>query len=616
MLTPRRSMEIHHSLRKGQHHQFLSTCRNRSAWGLIIAFALSLLVSSHTLAAADNPHNELHIIFDTHSGSSSEENSHVDLNRLRLVSGLLPSTTPIHLWQYKGYLMPLKPAYMINKNRDANKQTLPPAYDKAKLLPSISALTQTFSTSKKNRDIVLVSTNPRHASKLLTPEVEELATKLQSTHTRFSSLILNSQQSSPVYQLLATITSGTSKTIDHTGPYSYDYLKFIEHFASVNYLPLHETLMKIDANIHEATLVMFKDPKEANDIEIIPPLKDPFNISNAPGNIRWVQTPTFDIINIDKPSKGTWQVFSDHSTEQRIFIDSDFIIKTNDFEPLIPAQSYQELHIELKENEQTVLSPDVLDYVAIKVSQIKDDLDQYAWFPADNGKNGDLVGNDGLFTIPLKNTLKHGEYIFQIDVDGKNFHRQKFQHIRTEENLAWVHSEYSSATNEYTTIVVPISQFLKPESIIINAIIHEQNNAMHESEIKRYNDYSWTITTKNANSLEINLAGTSPGGKTSSIWLPPIHLAQQTIDVLHEPTQAQELPVEEAVTPSSDTPAPIETMAQPQHITLSEASTLNVTATLLLINILILTAVFFGLRRWKKYDNTWRTQLEGRLSYE
>ena len=616
MSTPRRLMRLHCSSITEQAH-LLTSCKKFLTWIILVAFMFVAQPSSVSFAKPISTH-ELHIIFDT--TQEHNQSATIDLNSLRLISGLLPPSVSINLWEYKGHLTPIKPSFTISRDRKKSTKSFPSGFDKAELLESITKLTETFQHSKLKRDILLITANGKNDTKLLSPNVERLASQLKVTDTRFSSLLLKSQKQSPIYRLFSSITSGWNKTIEHTGPYAYEYLNYLERFASLNYIPLHETLMKIDDNISDATLVLFKNIQETNDIEIIPPFEDPFTLLDIPNYVRWIQTPAYDMINIQNPKAGTWQIFSDNSNHQRIVIDTNLIINTTSFDSLIPARSYQELNIELKEDSQPILSPKILDHVAVKVSQIKDGLDQYAWFPSDNGKNGDIVGNDGLFSIPLQETLKHGEYLFRIDVDGKKFQRLLHRHINVEENLAWVHSEYLKNSNEHVISIIPFTQFLKPESIIMNATIHDQNGATHEKEISRYNEYSWTLTTKHARNIEINIAGTSPSGKTSSVWLPPITLEHQEPAKPHMAMHASDIEKPNELKSTQEThskqPHKHTTSDQPTLILISETSTLSISITLLLANLLVLAIGFIGHKYWRKHNETWQTHLEGRLRYE
>ena len=588
----------------GQKNQVLRRC-------LVLLLAL-LLFPLQVSGSNETPPHELHIIVDTNNTTGKS----IDLHSLRLITGLIPPHVSLYLWEYSNKLTPVKAAYTIN----AARALAPPTYiadnKPNTLLNALNHLIGGNTSTADQKNVLFVTANAMENILLSSSETEELAHTLLDNKTHFSVLQLNTQQIAPIYQLLTNISHGKNKAIPHSGPYSYDLLSFIEQHISLHYIPLHETLMKVDESINELTLVLFKQLNRPNDIEIIPPLQTPFTYADAPRNVNWIQSASFDLINIKKPSKGTWQVFSNEHTHHRIVIDANIYVTASTFPFMVPNNSYQEINIEIKKDGKTILSPDIMNYVAMKVAQIENDIEKYVWFPADNGKNGDMVGKDGLFTVALKKTLNHGNYLFTIDVDGNSFQRQLRRHISVNENLAWVHNEYIDTTQENITLIVPHQRFLKPESMVINVNVNGSGKS-YEEHVKRYNEYAWIIKTRNAEKLEINLAGTSPHGKTSSIWLPPIELENK---ITTNQTIVENIPAEPPITHTKNEqegipPEPLQTMHE-ERIIFSNSSGLNVTLSLLLINLLFFGAIFFLYKRWNLNEMTWRTQLEGRLNYD
>ena len=591
-------------------HQFE---RKNYALHLCMVFLLVLLLFPLQTSGNNKTNlHELHIVVDTNNTIGKN----IDLHSLRLVAGLIPPHITLYLWEYSDTLMPIKPAYTINAARTLPSSTYIADDKPNTLLNTLNHLIGENTSAAERKNVLLVTANTMNDTLLSSTETEQLAHTLLNNNTHFSVLQLNTQKTAPLYQLLTSISHGQNKAIAHAGPYSYELLSFIEQHIPLNYIPLHETLMKVDESINELTLVLFKQPNRPNDIEIIPPLQTPFTYTDVPKNINWIQSASFDLINIKKPSKGTWQVFSNEHIHHRIVIDANLYATATTFPFMVPSNSYQEINIEIKKDGKTILSPDIMNYVAMKVAQIENGMEKYVWFPADNGKNGDMIGKDGLFTVALKKTLDHGDYLFTIDIDGNSFQRQLRRHINVNKDLAWVHSEYDNTTEENITLIVPHQRFLKPESMVINASVIGLQETYDEN-IQRHNEYAWIIKTRNANKLEINLAGTSPHGKTSSIWLPPIQLENSTptrsqtkINTHPEPSISHSENKQEDISPE-----PLQEMHE-EGIIFSDSSGLSITLSLLLINLLFFGAIFFLYKRWNLNEASWKAQLEGRLNYD
>ncbi len=588
----------------------------KASTSAVLLFVISLAYSH---AEPTSPQRTLHIIFDTHPGTDTPEITHpIDIRALRLISGTLPPNPRIQLWHYQAQsLTPLKPVYTIQaRNRPTHKTISFSGLSSPSVLDALNHLLENIQESKTQNDIILLTPNHANGIQLDAPETTHIANRLIETRTRFSVLQQSATTPSPLYKLLTTISHGWHKSITHTEVLEQEFINFLERFSNLDYIPLHETLMKIDSSINEVTLVLFKN-KQENHIEIIPPLETPFSKSNAPDYVKWLQTQTFDLINISKPSKGTWQVFTDNHHNNRIIIDSTLQLEANKFDSLLPARSFQSLNISLIQNKQRVINPEVMDYVAVKVTQLKNNLEHYAWFPADNGKNGDTKAKDGLFSIPLKETLEDGEYTFLIDLDGKKFQRQLRRSVIVSEDLAWIHQEYSPADHLHTLYIIPYTRLIKPESILINASVRHNDGTLDHIAVQRSNSYAWVAKLQSAKNIEINIAGTRPSGKTISIWLPIIALNKPDSNPIYQETQA--LP---SITENQTTATTKHSHGQPDShsvtpsITLTPISTIMLVFQLILVNSLVGSACFFGYRSWKKRTNTWYKKLEGQLSYD
>ncbi len=587
---------------------------------VILLFVISTGYSHANPAA---PQRVLHIILDTHySVDTSETTQAIDIRALRLISGTLPPSAHVQLWHYQAQsLTPLKPVYTIQAHeRPMSRTTASIALSSPSLLDAIDHLLSNIQKPNTQNDIILITPNNEESLRLDAPETAHIANQLIKTQTRFSVLQQSDTTPSPLYKLLTTISHGWHKSITHTEVLEQAFINFLERFVNLDYIPLHETLMKIDPSINEVTLILFKD-KQENQIEIIPPLESPFSHFNTPENVKWLQTQTFDLININKPSKGTWQIFTENHHNNRIIIDSTLQLKVNKFNSLLPSHSFQSLDISLTQNKQRVTNPEIMNYVAVKVTQLKDNLEHYAWFPSDNGKNGDLKAKDGLFSVPLRETLEDGEYTFLIDLDGKKFQRQLRRNVIVSKDLAWIHQEYSPSDHLHTLYIIPHTRLIKPESILINASVLYDDETLEQIAIQRTNNYAWTAKLQSAKNIEINIAGTRPSGKTISIWLPVITLHKAESKTVPNPIDSKtqhssNIAENETIVTIKNAHTHLNTHTAAPGITLTPISTIMLIFQLILVNSLVASACFFGYRSWKKRENTWHKKLEGQLSYD
>ena len=592
----------------------------RKAESILYALLITILLCLMYSPIANSKSTELHIIVDTQAFNLSKDVATVDLNAIRLISGLLPTSVQTHIWEYQNEFILHTPIYSINKQRKPSPTIRINQHPSGNLVNDLNALAQQFKSNNEQRHVIVISPSQRSSKTVLnSPLIEELITKLVSTNTRLSTFLVDTGPIDPLFSLLSITSHGSSKTIKQNSLFEKELLEFLDYFISIEYLPLHKTLLKIDDSVKEATAILYKEKNKTNHIEIIPPFGEPVTLLNSPSHIKWIQTPTFDIVNIEQPNAGTWQIFSENKGNTQIIIDSDLNLTATMFPSVVESNTFQSLDIALKKGVQTITDEATMNYVVVKVAQIQNGLDQFSWFPADKGKNGDRIGNDGVFTVPLRETLQDGSYLFQIDLDGNKFLRQLKRYIRVSDQLAWIHQEYIPETNEHMLMIVPNKELVKPESILISAIVRGPNDKKRDIDIHPVNDYTWGNTFASGESIELNIAATNHRGRTASVWLDPITFSQPQKNL-------QPIQIPAGIKPSQQAGHHHDTIDHKEehdhhsdleeNITISEASMLAISLQLLALHIVLIAAGWFGYRYWKKREETWRLQLEDRLSYE
>lgn len=582
---------------------------------LFVGFFLYFFAS----AGQAQPSAGFHVIVDTQTLSSLKNDTTTQLDVLRTIGGVLPQDLPIQMWRYQGNLSALKPNYVIDAKRKAppSATSAQQSAKSASLLESIAALADQIKPTDGTQDILLITGDNASDANLTSPLVEKMISKLLTNKIRFSTLAVTNQTELSLYELLAHATHGKVTYLSEEDSLATHFFDFLDRYSALNYAPLEDTLLKIDSHINEVTVLLFKNSGEDKEIEIIPPLGKPFTARDAPQSVTWLQNPYFDAINITNPSVGTWQIYGEEHPQSRVIIRTDFQLTGNFFPDLIAAASFQNLELSLKQKGKIVADPEVMNLVIVKAVQLQNNLEQYTWYPADNGKNGDEAAKDGLFSLPLRDTLGSGDYLIKITASSAKFQREIHRYISATDQIAWLHHESNADSNAQKILIVPFSQLIKPESIIMNASVKNEHSVTSYVEISPINQYSWELTADEGNTVVVNLAGTSYAGDTTSIWLPEIALTKEgTVDEPQDKSLTEiisnVLNLSEEDTSSHEEPvqAPLAVEdTEPHQVTLFSIGLHLTTA-----NFVVFVLGFALYKQWQQREVAWQQNLRDRLS--
>ncbi|VAW86608.1 hypothetical protein MNBD_GAMMA16-2141 [hydrothermal vent metagenome] len=364
-------------------------------------------------------------------------------------------------------------------------------------------------------------------------KVSPLIENFQKSNINISTIHLGYTEKNAHLGALTTATNGRYQTIENIERLEEKFLDFISSALILNYLPLYDNLVRIDKNTDQVTFLLFSIDKNLPP-RFIPPQGKIFSQYNYPDNVSWLQEKNFDIIRIDKPSRGTWQIDTQLNSHNKAIIKSPFLTEINPVPLHFFARSAHTLSIKLTQSGQHITNPKVLDHVAIKVAMKNQDSKIQTWFPMDNGHNGDDEAGDGIYSLQLNQALSPGQHNLSIDIDGYLFQRQINTAINVIREPAEFFHHLSADTSQYLITVVPYAKLLNLETMTVTATVI---NAVHEHQelrLSRSNAFEWQVTLDNnpetsPYTVEINIAATTYNGKSQSIWLGPVTIGEKQV---------------------------------------------------------------------------------------
>ncbi len=597
-------------------------------WGVVMALLSALLcIAAPNVKATSQKSDtrpasldELHIITNTqlHSTKSS----------IASLASILQQHKKINFWNLtKNHALTSVELSRFSEKINDSKQNLFPAPDKKSLFDLFSSISKQAQQQKTVRHIFIIF-DAHSPVPILTNEeynsISPLIKKFQENNISISTIHLGSTSSGKNFQLhaLTTATNGRYQSIVNIEKLEKEFLSLISFSLQLNYLPFHDNLVRIDNNTDKISFLLFGTDKNLP-IQFIPPQEEKFNQYNYPDNVHWLQEKNFKIIHIDKPEKGTWQINAQSHPMDRAVITSALQIEINPVPLQLFPHSAQILSIRLTQENRHITAPKILDHVVIKVTMLSTQDAEQTWFPMDNGRNGDRLAGDGIYSVQLSDALLAGQYYLKIDVDGHLFQRQ----LNTSLNVVAKPFEFfnilSNDASKHTITVVPYAKLIHAETTTITASITTANGEQKEIRLNRKNNFEWQLALANTPELspyivELNIATITYRGRSLSIWLDPMIVGQQPTQIRKKVTHKHhDLIDHDNLTTSPDTLIKNNKGSSRDEEIKSSSSVWTTPAVqLVLINFLLLTFILITFHFWRRYNKKWIYKLKGMLSYD
>lgn len=450
--------------------------------------------------------------------------------------------------------------------------------------------------------------------------LNELLPRLHQTRAALH-VIAPTHADTALLQQLVVATDGWYTEASEPADAERHLLELLENLAQTNTLLLQDGLVKFDTTVATARLVLFRqDPNLP--ARLIPPGSEGFSQFNAPSNIAWRQEARFDVVTITKPAPGTWQVLTDNDSHNRAFADASLQLVLSALPRNAVAGKRREFTLALRQNGKLITDRNVLDHVVIKASQFQGFSEQRLWFPLDNGRAGDAIAEDGIYTVALDDFLPAHSYRFIVELEGLNFQRRHPLRMDVHDHSVWAHIAAGADDKHFTLSLLPRYGLVDPEMMTVIAHLTQAGMEPRELRVPRFTSTTWRLTlaleTRSVRDVvEINVQANTASGQPISLWLPPMvlpaakpaeHLHPRAASAAHPDTEVHANPVEELDDPATAQMPPTTSAFWPLWI----ISTLQ----LLSVNAALVALGWLMLRYWRRQESRWHTEIESALAHD
>src|SRR5690606_26138940 len=148
-----------------------------------------------------------------------------------------------------------------------------------------------------------------------------------------------------------------------------------------------------------------------------------YTAANVSGTVKWHNTAGYDLITVEQPVAGEWQINAEQDPDNRVTVVSDLKLMMAPLKNNIEVSQPLPLHFRFEEERNTVVDPQFLQLLDMDAVIVRSRDDKQWQLPLTNT----VPPIDGIYHHPLEVFRETGRYTVRLLIDGKTFKRE-FKH--------------------------------------------------------------------------------------------------------------------------------------------------------------------------------------------
>lgn len=563
--------------------------------------------------AEDMPVSDVRVVVDISGSMKKNDPNNLRAPAVRMLVGLMPEDARAGVWTFAKMVNMLVPWKPVN---DDWRQT---AIEKSSQIHSLGLYTdieQVLKTATANqkqanpnykRSMILLSDGfidlqPGNtvSQKSRQQILQQLIPKFKKTNIAVHTIALSDNADHELLKALSLATDGWYQRADNAEDLQRIFLHLFEKATQRDTVPLANNVFKIDDAISEMTVLAFKKPESAATSLTLPD-GSRLTQSERSESIRWQHDTNYDLITIDKPATGQWQINAELDPDNRVMVVTDMQLQTTDLPNNVLVGEKLDFEASLTEKAAVITREDFLKLVDGQLSQVE------------NGETQSLnltrQAEQSVYRATLGDTFNDGRHDVTVTMKSATFERQRRQTINVIAAPINIEVEQlAQQTRSHRIQVQADETLIKPDSLTITALLREENGSEWPYDMLKTNNNNWRLTLTELEQqkpyeLSLQLRGETPEGR--KVFLQPKHIlltdsatldnnASSTIVAETETAKVAEQENEQTLTIEAEPHAEVTENQQPMSDNMK----------LLIGNVIILLLLLAGVLWWRKQSST------------
>lgn len=306
--------------------------------------------------AQDAERLDVRILIDVSGSMKKTDPENLRQPALRLLAGLLPLGAKAGVWSFERNTVNLAPLQQVDEAWRQKAVKSAERIHSRGLFTHIEGALQVVAGDwfepdpGHDRHLILltdgmVDVSPNQADSQASREriLSGILPELKAAGVRIHSVALSQEADRDLLRHISRETGGLFEAIDSPERLQRIFLGLFEQASKPDSLPIKDNQFQVDKGIKEATVILFRS-KDAAPVHLIDPEGRAFNQATKAPNMRWFQDRGYELITIEQPLAGQWQVQAEMDPDNRVMVVTDLKMRLGE----LPTQALAQTRLNLK----------------------------------------------------------------------------------------------------------------------------------------------------------------------------------------------------------------------------------------------------------------------------
>ena len=474
---------------------------------------------------AADPVPDIRVLIDVSGSMKKNDPKNLRKPALRLLVGLLPKNSRSGVWTFAQYANMQVKAGKVNERWRALARVESSKIHSRGLYTNIEAVLKRATLDWKKHDyryrrnlilltdgMVDVSKNAKKNAASRERILKKILPQLKQAGVMIHTIALSKNADNELMQTLSRATDGGFIQVDSADQLEKMFLRLFEKTTDIDSVPITENKFKVDKNIRDYTVLIFRAPGDKKPAAVISPSNKRYSYKKHPKSIVWHHEKNYDLVTVSNPESGEWKLDTSIDPDNRVMVVTNLKLKVGKLPNNLVLGDEMVVRARLLQDSKTITDKKLLQLTRFTVQSNLGDKEIAPIQLLDNGKNKDAFANDGVYSGSIGHYTERGTYELSIAVSGETFNRSIKHLLDVPGGPAKIKETFDKTTGKFRLNVLIEPSMLKQETVSMQlrlpdgkAEIVPQKSAQ-EWEIALANDY------KNSE-LTLTVVGTRHNGQ-------------------------------------------------------------------------------------------------------
>ncbi len=579
---------------------------------------LLLILLPMGYSVAQEPVSDVRVVIDVSGSMKQNDPNNLRAPAMRMLVGLMPEDDArAGIWTFAKMVNMLVPWREVNDDWRQNAIEKSSQIHSHGLFTNIELALQKATANQKQADpdyrrsMILLSDGfvdlePGKTATQASRQriLDKLVPRLKALQITVHTIALSDNADHELLKALAMATDGWYRQADTAEDLQRIFLHLFEQSTNRDTVPLADNQFSIDKSVQEMTVLAFRKPGSAA-TELQLPDGSTIGQSQQSDSIRWLHENSFDLITIEKPTPGQWQINAELDPDNRVMVVTDMQLQTSDLPNNVLVGEQFDFEARLTEQGEVITRPAFLNLVNGNLVR------QKASEQAELSLN--RKPDEAVYRAILGTGFEAGRNDVIVTMKSDTFERQRRQSINViAAPISVDTTQLEQPARSHRIEVEADASLINPESLSISALLRAQSGEEWPYEMLKIEDNRWRLTLTDLEpaqdyNLSLQLRGSTPEGRQVFLQPETITLTDnsaveaETTETV-APAQGQVPTMPEVPQESPEQATTDETQAKTQAVEPEEdvSEPMSDTMKLLIGNGVILLLLLAGVIWWRR----------------